>query len=234
MAEKTAASVLQAVREAIELGWTYDDVRSATGVSTGVVAQVKRRMGLLPSGRHRATNDVLAAAREMVLAGHGYAAIQRATGAPLNAIKALRREAGLVQSRSGAVTGDVASAVREAISMGMSYAQIKVKFRVSSSVIADQKRKMGLIPQPATVPASAAEYASPGPAEYFQAIHDGILAGYAREQILSDRIVQLQMRVTELESQNGDLTDSITQTRARMSNWVGPTPLPHRNLSTGG
>jgi len=127
----------------------------------------------------------------------------------------------------------VLQAIREGVELGWTYQDIRLATGTSTGVIAEVKRTMGRL-RPVRVPAPTSQYASPGPTEYFQAIHDGILAGYAREQALSDRVALLQTRITELESQNSDLTDSITQTRARMSNWVGPTPLPHRNLSTGG
>ena len=228
----------QAVREAIDLGWTYADIRLGTGASTGVIADVKRKMGLIASTRHRTTNDVLAAAKAMVLTGQTYAVIHQATGAPINAIKALKKEAGLMKPRrsSGVVASDVAAAIREAVAMGMSYSEIKTQFRVSSSMITDAKRQMGLLQssQTPTPPPQPAQDMRPDPSEYFQAIRDGILDGYAREQALSDRVALLQARITELESQNISVQRTLTQTRARMSNWAGPVPLPHRNLSTGG
>jgi uncharacterized protein YerC len=240
MARKTTEDVLQSVREAVELGWTYDDIRLATGVSYSVIAEVKRQLGLLPPTLHRTTNDMLAAAKEMVLTGQEYAVIREETGVSRSAIKTLRKEAGLVKARPGVIPDAMASAVRDAISTGLSYSQIKTKLGVSASIIADLKREMGLIPQldtvpaPATEPASPTEPTAPDPSEYFHAIRDGILDGYAREQALSDRGALLQARITELESQNKRLQDALTQTRARMSSWAGPMPLPNRNLSTGG
>jgi uncharacterized protein YerC len=234
---KTPPDVLQAIREGVELGWSYKDLQLATGGSAGVVADVKRTMGLLPPSRRAGTHrqhtppDVLAAAREMVIAGHPYKAVRQATGAPDSVIKVLRREAGLMRVRRP-LTNDMVAAVHEAISMGMSYSEIKAEFRVSSAVIARVKHRMGLMPSQTPTPTPG--YASPEPGDYFRAIRDGILEGYAREQALSDQVTLLQTQITEVESQNRGLRDTLIQTRARMSNWVGPSPLPHRNLSTGG
>ena len=203
--------VLQTVREAVLLGRSYEEIVLATGVSTNIIAEEKRQMGLIPGrGRRgkvrskrwaRTPQAIVDAAREMVLAGESYRAISSATGAPRSVITNLKVELGLVTRQ------------------------------------APRSEQ-----QPPQAPAQDAAPTAPHPSgAYFQAFRDGILEGYAREQALEkhiaaleEHIAALESRIASLEPENRQLYDSLTQTRAQLSSWAGPAPIPHRNLSTGG
>ena len=135
--DETKEEQNQAVREALELGWNYAEIRQGIGASTSTIADVKRSMGLIPLIRHRATDDALAAAKELVLARRPYGEIREATGVPVHAIKALRRAAGLIKPRRPRppLTAEAVAAIREALSMGVSYAEIRTQYRVGSDVV---------------------------------------------------------------------------------------------------
>jgi uncharacterized protein YerC len=196
--------VLQTVREAVLLGRSYEEIISATGVSTNIIAEEKRQMGLIPGrGRGgkarskrwtRTPQAIVDAAREMVLAEESYRAISSATGAPRSTITKLKVELGLVTRQ------------------------------------APRSEQ-----QPPQAPAQDAAPTAPHPSgAYFQAIRDGILEGFAREQALEKHVAILQSRIADLEAKNRELHDAVTQIRAKLSSWAGPAPIPHRNLSTGG
>lgn len=96
--------ILQAVREGVELGWKYEEICLATGVSPGVVANVRRGMGLIRSRtrkRWQATPEpIIEAAREMLFRGRSIREVTQATGAPYSRVKRLRDELGLTKSRT--------------------------------------------------------------------------------------------------------------------------------------
>jgi len=82
----------------------YKEIRQATGVSPGVVADQKREMGLLRSRTQKrwttTPEPIIEAAREVLLRGRSIREVTQATGAPYSRVKRLRDELGLTKSRT--------------------------------------------------------------------------------------------------------------------------------------
>lgn len=224
---------LQAVREGVELGWTYGEICHTVGVSPGVVANVRRGMGLVRSRAHKrwqATPEpIIEAAREMLLKGGSIRDVMQGVGAPYSRVKRLRRDLGLTQPRTprseqqppqAPPAEDIAPtppAPDNTCQWVEASSNQYSPWSLSSSAPHEQQT-------PAPHPSAA----------YFQAIRDGILEGHAREQALEEHVAILQSRIAELDAKCRDYYDTLTQIRAQMSTWAGPAPIPRRNLSTGG
>ena len=211
---RTPGDVLLKVREAILLGCSYEEIMLATGVSTNIIAEEKRQMGMLWKGSHKGrgkkqiTDDLVAAIREAVRMEISYDDMKSQFGVSSATIADVKRGMGLLPQTSDT---------------GRRYPSI-----------VSQEQQPPQAPQAPQAPAQDAAPTAPEPGAYFLAIRDGILDGHAREQALEERVATLQSRIADLEAKNRELYDTLTQIRAQMSTWAGPAPIPHRNLSTGG
>lgn len=105
--KRTSEEVLQAVREGISLGMTYQDINQITGASAGVIANEKRGMGLklghgphpAPQNAPRVSSDILSAVGEAISMGMSYAEIMTQFHVSSTVIADVKRQKGLIKTK---------------------------------------------------------------------------------------------------------------------------------------
>ena len=230
--------ILAAVKQGVEKGMSYADLRSQFGVSAGTVAEVKRSMGLL---------DPVSNA-ELDEPEHGVAPPEIAV-APAEQpeptprlVKAIRIAMGerdywegtasellaLIDSRKQGIPKD---AIRLSTVLGGPH---MIDALMTAGIAVDRyrtngKRLLQLTRSGITAPQEEPQQADSTytPQQYFEAISGGI-EEYHRH------LAVLEARIEGLTLQNKDFHDALIQARAKIGTWAGPTQIPNRKMSTGG
>jgi len=95
---KVPHKLVQEVKEGLDMGWTYDDIRQATGVGLTSIARIKQETGR--TRRRGVPKDVLAAVQEAVEMGMSYTEIRSGFGVSAGTIARVKRSMGLLDADS--------------------------------------------------------------------------------------------------------------------------------------
>jgi transposase len=230
--------ILAAVKQGVEQGMSYADLRSQFGVTPSTVAEVKRSMGLLDPVSNAGPDEP-----EHGVAPPEIAVVPAEQPEPTpRLVKAIRIAMGEMDYWEGTASellamvgprgqGIPRNAIRLSTVLGMPHMIDALK---TDGIAVERHRSGGarsihLTRSGITAPQEEPQQADSSytPQQYFEAISEGI-EEYHRH------LAVLEARIGDLTLQNKDLHDAALQARAKMSAWAGPGPIPTRNMSTGG